>query len=59
MPYWQVKGRLDLAVTDLGKTPLKNIAEPVPRAALSPGTKKGQSPMVVGEAIASGQTAPS
>ncbi len=26
--YWQVKGRLDLAVTDLGKTPLKNIAEP-------------------------------
>ncbi|MBV8443217.1 MAG: tetratricopeptide repeat protein, partial [Hyphomicrobiales bacterium] len=27
--YWQVKGRLDLAVTDLGKTPLKNIAEPV------------------------------
>jgi TolB-like protein/class 3 adenylate cyclase/tetratricopeptide (TPR) repeat protein len=27
--YWQVKGRLDLAVTDLGKMPLKNIAEPV------------------------------
>jgi adenylate cyclase len=27
--YWQVKGRLDLAVTDLGLTPLKNIAEPV------------------------------
>jgi adenylate cyclase len=27
--YWQVKGRLDLKVTDLGKTPLKNIAEPV------------------------------
>jgi TolB-like protein/class 3 adenylate cyclase/Tfp pilus assembly protein PilF len=27
--YRQVKGRLDLAVTDLGKTPLKNIAEPV------------------------------
>jgi class 3 adenylate cyclase/TolB-like protein len=27
--YWQVKGRLDLVVTDLGKTPLKNIAEPV------------------------------
>jgi class 3 adenylate cyclase len=25
--YWQVKGRLDLAVTDLGKTPLKNIAD--------------------------------
>jgi TolB-like protein len=27
--YWQVKGRLDLAVTDLGATPLKNIAEQV------------------------------
>jgi class 3 adenylate cyclase len=27
--YWQVKGRLDLAVTDLGNTQLKNIAEPV------------------------------
>ena len=27
--YWQVKGRLDLAVMDLGPTQLKNIAEPV------------------------------
>ena len=27
--YWQVKGRLDLAITDLGPTQLKNIAEPV------------------------------
>ena len=27
--YWQVKGRIDLAVTDLGPTQLKNIAEPV------------------------------
>jgi adenylate cyclase len=27
--YWQVKGRLDLAVADLGLTQLKNIAEPV------------------------------
>src|SRR5450631_3548103 len=27
--YWQVKGRLDLAVTDLGPTELKNIADPV------------------------------
>ena len=27
--YRQVKGRLDLAVTDLGKTQLKNIAEPI------------------------------
>ncbi len=27
--YWQVKGRLDLRVTDLGATELKNIAEPI------------------------------
>src|SRR5208282_788756 len=27
--YWQVKGRLDLAVTDVGPTQLKNIAEPI------------------------------
>ena len=27
--YWQVKGRFDLAVTDLGQTELKNIAEPI------------------------------
>ena len=27
--YWQVKGRLELAVHDLGPTQLKNIAEPI------------------------------
>ncbi len=27
--YWQVKGRLDLAVSDLGPIELKNIAEPI------------------------------
>jgi TolB-like protein/class 3 adenylate cyclase/Flp pilus assembly protein TadD len=27
--YWQVKGRLDLAVTDLGHQQLKNIADPI------------------------------
>jgi adenylate cyclase len=27
--YWQVKGRLDLAVTDLGLARLKNIAQPI------------------------------
>ena len=27
--YWQVKGRLDLKVNDLGPVPLKNIAEPM------------------------------
>jgi adenylate cyclase len=27
--YWQVKGRLDLAVRDLGPIQLKNIADPI------------------------------
>jgi hypothetical protein len=27
--YWQVKGRLEMAVSDLGPTQLKNIAEPI------------------------------
>src|SRR5262249_53509189 len=27
--YWQVKGRLDLKITDLGTAQLKNIAEPI------------------------------
>ena len=35
--YRQVKGRLDLAVTDLGATHLKNIAEPVRVYALQVG----------------------
>src|SRR5580658_455194 len=35
--YRQVKGRLDLAVTDLGATRLKNIAEPVRVYALQVG----------------------
>src|SRR5271155_3263351 len=35
--YWQVKGRLDLAVTDLGATRLKNIAEPVRAYSLQVG----------------------
>ena len=35
--YWQVKGRLDLAVTDLGPTQLKNIAEPMRVYALDVG----------------------
>ena len=46
--YWQVKSRLDLAVSDLGSTRLKNIAEPVhvyslrahtPQSAPEPGTR--------------------
>jgi adenylate cyclase len=39
--YRQVKGRLDLAVTDLGKTALKNIAEPVHAYSVEVG-KPGQ-----------------
>src|SRR5476649_1941010 len=35
--YWQVKSRLDLAVTDLGPTQLKNIAEPVRAYSLEVG----------------------
>jgi adenylate cyclase len=35
--YWQVKGRLDLAVTDLGPTQLKNIAEPIRAYSLQVG----------------------
>jgi adenylate cyclase len=35
--YWQVKGRLDLAVTDLGQTQLKNIAEPIHAYSLQVG----------------------
>jgi adenylate cyclase len=35
--YWQVKGRLDLKVSDLGVTQLKNIAEPIRVYALEVG----------------------
>ncbi|HKN30274.1 MAG TPA: adenylate/guanylate cyclase domain-containing protein, partial [Roseiarcus sp.] len=35
--YWQVKGRLDLSVTDLGPTQLRNIAEPVRAYSLQVG----------------------
>ena len=39
--YRQVKGRLDLAVTDLGPTQLKNIAEPVRAYSLQVGVAGG------------------
>src|SRR5271167_3386134 len=35
--YWQVKGRLELSVTDLGETKLKNIAEPIRAYSLQVG----------------------
>jgi adenylate cyclase len=44
--YRQVKGRLDLAVTDLGPTHLKNIAEPVRVYALEVGQPAGTKPKV-------------
>ncbi len=50
--YRQVKGRLDLAVTDLGPTQLKNIAEPVRVYALQVGAlahTKVLTPSVPGE----------
>jgi adenylate cyclase len=37
--YWQVKGRLDVAASDLGPTQLKNIAEPVHVYALDIGKR--------------------
>src|SRR5476651_939979 len=36
--YRQIKGRLDLAVSDLGQTQLKNIAEPIPLFAIKVGS---------------------
>ena len=41
--YWQVKGRLDLSVTDLGPTPLKNIAEPIRVYSLEVGAPAARS----------------
>ena len=42
--YWQVKGRLDLKVTDLGNTQLKNIAEPIHVYSLEVGQPTGARP---------------
>jgi adenylate cyclase len=42
--YRQVKGRLDLAVTDLGPTQLKNIADPVRSIQLKWARCRGRTP---------------
>jgi adenylate cyclase len=42
--YWQVKQRLDLKVSDLGPTQLKNIAEPVRIYSLEVGQPAGAKP---------------
>ena len=44
--YWQVKGRLDLAVMDLGPTRLKNIAEPVHVYSLKAGAPARAKPIM-------------
>ena len=43
--YRQVKGRLDLAITDLGPTQLKNIAEPVRAYSLEVGKQPLAKPL--------------
>jgi adenylate cyclase len=43
--YWQVKGRLDLKVTDLGATQLKNIAEPIRVYSLEVGQQAQAEPV--------------
>src|SRR6202050_92498 len=48
--YWQVKGRLDLAVTDLGPTQLKNIAEPIRAYSLQVGVPAVAKPATEAEA---------
>ena len=53
--YWQVKGRLDLAVTDLGPTRLKNIAEPIRVYSLEVGQPAQAKP---GPALTSETSAP-
>jgi adenylate cyclase len=47
--YWQVKSRLDLAVSDLGPTQLKNIAEPVRVYSLEVGVPAPAKPASQGE----------
>ena len=42
--YWQVKGRLDLAVIDLGPIQLKNIAEPIRVYSLEVGASADAKP---------------
>ena len=42
--YWQVKGRLDVSVTDLGPAHLKNIAEPIRVYSLDVGASAAAKP---------------
>ena len=50
--YRQVKARLDLSVSDLGATQLKNIAEPIRVYALKVGASAESKPAAPGEPLA-------
>ena len=54
--YWQVKGRLDLKVSDLGATQLKNIAEPVRIYSLEVGQRAEAKPLSAATATAKSET---
>jgi class 3 adenylate cyclase len=47
--YWQVKGRLDLKVSDLGATQLRNIAEPIRVYSLEVGVPAQGKPAAASE----------
>jgi adenylate cyclase len=55
--YWQVKTRLDIAVSDLGATQLKNIAEPVRAFSLQVGLATEARPAAPVEPSAEGRPA--
>jgi class 3 adenylate cyclase len=56
--YWQVKGRLEMAVSDLGATQLKNIAEPVHVYSLEVGQPAQPKPAVTAAAAKAESAAP-
>jgi TolB-like protein/class 3 adenylate cyclase len=57
--YRQVRSRLDLAITDLGETPLKNIAEPIRVYALEIGlTASSQSKSAAPAGLATQRSLP-
>jgi adenylate cyclase len=56
--YWQVKGRLDLKVTDLGNTQLKNIVEPIHVYSLEVGQPAQPKPPKPAEPVSPAAPAP-
>jgi adenylate cyclase len=56
--YGQVKGRLDLGVTDLGPTPLKNIAEPIRVYSLEVGVPAQAKPAKSADPVVPGARTP-